>query len=341
MLGARSRCLVVIATSAILAGTFAACGSDDDGASGDGTADSAGETLPVRIGVFAGVEEIPWLATVRLAEEKGFYEEAGLEPTIIVASGGGDTIRLVASGEADVSIASPDATYTATADPANELRLVGVWHNYMDPVWVGMERVDLDGASMAISSAGSLGEMLLKAVEGEMPDVSFELETLGALGTQWAAARAGRVDGAMTAPPFQYVQEDEGGEVILTPRDTLGDIPGDLVAASEDYIDSTGGEGVARFLEAMDATFRYVRENRKQAAEELGELTETPTELVLRSFRETPNFDDVYSMKVDCDVMENLSATLQAADVIDEPVNWSEALDQQYLPEEDRCPEFE
>jgi NitT/TauT family transport system substrate-binding protein len=44
-----------------------------------------------------------------------------------------------------------------------------------------------------------------------------------------------------------------------------------------------------------------------------------------------------YSIKVDCDVLYNMSDVMLQGGVITEPVDWTKAMDQQYLPSEDQA----
>jgi NitT/TauT family transport system substrate-binding protein len=44
-----------------------------------------------------------------------------------------------------------------------------------------------------------------------------------------------------------------------------------------------------------------------------------------------------YSIKVDCDALYNMSDVMIKGGAATEPVDWTKAIDQQYLPSEDRA----
>lgn len=90
----------VIAAASLLAIGLASCGSDDDG--GDSGSDGASEPVPLRM-------QLSWLPQAQfagflVADAKGFYEDAGLDVTVIPGGPNVNNIQQLVSGEADLAV---------------------------------------------------------------------------------------------------------------------------------------------------------------------------------------------------------------------------------------------
>lgn len=332
---------------------LAACGTDGGGAAeepaGDATeteegggeaggGEADGELTQLRIAATL-VDTIAFMGILQLAVEKGWFEEEGLDAEVFSAGGGGDTVRVLTAGEADLAIAGHTAIYLATSDPANELSMIGSWYHVMDFAWITPEEgVELDdGLRLGHTGAGSSGEFVLRAMMEERPDAGIEPVVAGSLGDQWTAVQAGEIDGALTLPPFLTQQVvEEGANVIVEARDVIGDIPADLVAVRQDYA-AENPEALEAFWRVAERGFAYITEDTDAAAADLAPILGMDAELLAQSMRETPRFEQAYSIELDCEALENLSARLVATEVIDQPIDWGTEMDQSSLPEEARC----
>lgn len=306
----------------------------------EGGGDAAeGELTPLRIAATL-VDTIAFMGVLRLAVEKGWFEEEGLDAEVFSAGGGGDTVRVVTAGEADMAIAGHTAIYLAASDPGNELDMIASWYHVMDFGWVTPEEgVSLDDGDLRLghTGAGSSGEFVLRAMIEERPDAGIEPVVAGSLGDQWTAVQAGEIDGALTLPPFMTQQVvEEGANVIVEARDVIGDIPADLIAVRQDYAQENP-EALEAFWRVAERGFAYITEDTDAAAEDLAVVLGMDAELLAQSLRDTPRFEEAYSINLGCEQLENLSDRLLATEVITEPIDWGAELDQSSLPEEARC----
>ncbi|WP_307874467.1 ABC transporter substrate-binding protein [Frankia nepalensis] len=103
-------------------GLLVACGDDDEGSSSGDGASSFGE-LTYRLSWIKNVE----FAGAYIADQKGFYKEAGFDKVSLIAGGPSATPQDtdVATGKAFVGISSPDITGSAILNEDFPLKIVG------------------------------------------------------------------------------------------------------------------------------------------------------------------------------------------------------------------------
>jgi NitT/TauT family transport system substrate-binding protein len=109
-----------------------------------------------------------------------------------------------------------------------------------------------------------------------------------------------------------------------------------LVAVNSDYAEDHADE-LRTFFEVTDRAFDYVVDDTEDAAADIAEVMGLDAGLVQRGLEETPELDQAYSLTVVPDALANLSDLMVSTGQIDEPIDWSELLDQQYLPDDARA----
>ncbi|MGH3587483.1 MAG: ABC transporter substrate-binding protein, partial [Pseudonocardia sp.] len=320
----RPRLVSFAAGMAAVALLVAGCGGGDTG---------SGATKELSISA-TGVDSLPFMAILQAGIDKGWFTEAGLTVDLYSGGGGGNTLRVVTSGDADMAIAGNTSVLLAAQQPGANLTVVAPWFQVNDFYWIAPEQHAADGAKLGFSSAGSSTELVVKGLEGKIGTTS---QAVGGMGDNWTAARAGEVTAGWAMHPFvTEKQVEEGAQVVVSAREHLGDLPADLVAVNSDYAE-TNPENVRAFFAVAQRLNDWVVNDTADAAATLAPLVGVTPEIMTQALADTPDLAKAYSLKVDPAALENLSNLMVGAGQISEPVDWATTLDQQYLPEADRA----
>jgi NitT/TauT family transport system substrate-binding protein len=291
--------------------------------------DSAGGLTPIRISA-TGTDSLPFMATIQMAENKGWFKEQGIDVSLYSGSGGGSTLRPVSTGDADIAIAGNTSVVLGALKSDSGIKIVAPWFQVNDFSFIGPQKAPVDGATFGFSSAGSTTELIVKALQLNHPG----LKTIGVgqSGENWAAAKAGRITAGWAMHPFiNQMAEQQGAQVALDSRTEIGDFPADLVAVNTKFADSHG-QAVTAFFAAMAKTFDYVATDPANAAKDLAPMLKVDPGVLQRGIEQTPEPAKAYSLKVDPAGLKNLSDLMVRTGFIKTPIDWSTAMDQQYLP---------
>lgn len=320
------KCAAVGIATLLTIGT-AACA--DESAAPEGGAGT--NTLSISA---TGVDSLPFMAILQVGIDKGWFKEKGLEVDLFSGGGGGNTMRVVTSGDADLAIAGNTSVLLAAQQPSSNLTVIAPWFQLNDFAWIAPPGRTLDNAVLGFSSAGSSTELLVKALER---DLGVRAQAVGGMGDNWTAAKADQITAGWAMQPFIAAKEsEENAEVLVESRDILGDLPADLVAVNNDYAEANP-DNLRAFFEVADRLNEWLVAEPDAAAAELAPLVGVSEEVMKASFEATPDLAKGYSLTVDKDGLTNLSELMVGAGQIAEPVDWATVLDQQYLPEDARA----
>jgi NitT/TauT family transport system substrate-binding protein len=318
----------------------AACGGDGgssggDSASGSGSG-SGGELTELRIAA-TSVDSLPFMAILQVAAEKGWCKDEGLDVSFISGSGGGNTLRTVSTGDADIAITGGPAVVLAQQQSPDALTIIGSWFQVNDFYFIGPEDVDAESATLGVTGAGSTTQLLASYIKNEkMPGVEI-VELGGGMGDAWAAARSGSITAGWAMHPFITDKvANEGAKVVITARDVIGDFPADLVAANATYAEENP-DALTGFFNCAQKANEYMVTDTDAAAEDLSPILGIEAALLADGIRDTPDLEKAYSLNVDKDALETLSDMLVSNGAIEKPVDWAKTLDQSFLPEKARA----
>jgi NitT/TauT family transport system substrate-binding protein len=318
----------VFAASALLAGATACA---DESA---GPAEAGGSTDTLSISA-TGVDSLPFMAILQAGINKKWFEEEGLKVDLYSGGGGGNTLRVVTSGDADMAIAGNTSVILAALQPDSNLKVIAPWFQVNDFSWISPPGRNIQGATLGFSSAGSSTELLVKGIERELGD-GVKAQAVGAMGDNWTAAMANQITAGWAMQPFiADKQASDNAQILVNSREVLGDLPADLVAVNTEYAE-TNPENLKTFFRVADRLNEWVVSNPDAAATEIAPLVGVSPEVMKTAFKNSPDLAKGYSLKVDADGLKNLSELMVAAEQIEAPVDWATVLDQQYLPEDAR-----
>ncbi|WP_241769717.1 ABC transporter substrate-binding protein [Rhodococcus opacus] len=269
------------------------------------------------------------MAILQVGINKGWFTEEGLDVDLFSGGGGGNTLRVVTSGDADLAIAGNSSVLLAAQQPSSNLTVIAPWFQVNDFAWISPPGRNIDNATLGFSSAGSSTELIVKGLER---DLGVKSQAVGAMGDNWTAAKAGQITAGWAMEPFiADKQNSENAEILVDSRDVLGDLPADLVAVNNDYAEANP-ENLRTFFKVANRLNEWIVADPAAAAAEIAPLVGVTAEVMTTAFANTPELAKAYSLKVDEAGLKNLSDLMVEAGQIPEPIDWSTVMDQQYLP---------
>ncbi|WP_116951812.1 ABC transporter substrate-binding protein [Jiangella endophytica] len=261
-----------------------ACGSGDDGGDGGLT--------QVTVGILPTVD----LAPLQYAIDEGLFEEHGLEVTTRVTSGGAEAIPALMAGDvdfiftsyipvllarqADLDVVIASGSHSNTPGEASPS---GVWVSGDSPA---QSLADLEGATIAVNSLGSVAELLVVAA---MDSIGVGRDDFDLLEIPFpdvpAALDQGRVDATWVAEPSRStIIKNLSARFVGSPDDPavlsaaaeLQDVPmaGYAARGSED------AGLLEAFHSAMDEALGVLADDPGIARELAPEYTEIDAELL-------------------------------------------------------------
>lgn len=221
------------------------------------TACSPEKSKPLRIGINAW----PGYEFLYLAQEKGFYREAGVEVRLIEFFSLADNRRAYERGQIDVMGSTVVEVLQARDQSARQPQIVQVV-DYSDGADVILARPGVDsgaklrGARIGVELA-SLGVYILaRGLEkngltlGDVTVVSMDQTSMV------EAFRKGELDAVVTYPPVSVeMLRQPGSKVVFTTREISGEVV-DVIAV-EAEVCVTRREDVARMLRAFHRAVEY------------------------------------------------------------------------------------
>lgn len=314
---------------------LSACADESQAPQSGGGESAEGGSATKELSISAtGVDSLPFMAILQAGINKGWFEEEGLTVDLYSGGGGGNTLRVVTSGDADMAIAGNSSVLLAAQQPNSNLKVIAPWFQVNDFSWISPPGRSIEGATLGFSSAGSSTELIVKGLEEKL---GVKAQAVGGMGDNWTAAKADQITAGWAMQPFIADKvQSEGAQVLVNSRDELGDLPADLVAVNAEYANANP-DNIKAFFTVAQRLNEWVISNPDEAAAEIGPLVGVSPEVMKAAYEATPDMEKAYSLKVDADGLNNLSDLMVKAGQIEQPVDWSTMLDQQYLPEDARA----
>lgn len=310
-------------TAVALVAAATACADESTGPESGGA-----DTLSISA---TGVDSLPFMAILQVGIDKGWFKEQGVNVDLYSGGGGGNTLRVVTSGDADMAIAGNSSVILAARQPNSNLKVIAPWFQVNDFSWIAPPGRKLENATLGFSSAGSSTELIVKGLERKL---GVKSQAVGPMGDNWTAAKAGQITAGWAMQPFiADKQASDHAEVLVDSRDVVGDLPADLVAVNAEYAQQNP-DNVRAFFTVADRLNDWLVANPGEAAKEIAPLVGVSPEVMTAAFASNPDLAKGYSLKVDADGLKNLSELMVGAGQIPEQIDWAATLDQQYLPDD-------
>ncbi len=225
------------------------------------------------------------------AQEQGFFEDAGLDVTLIPGNDPAANLAQLVSGEVDFAVVGGSTAVTAATQGMpvkvvlnneaidGEASTSGLISAPGSPI-KSME--DMEGKSVAVLGLATGAEIQLyeAAEEVDVPFDSMKLVVTPISG-MLEAVGAGHVDTALIFPPFYEIAKAQGFTVVAEPtREFGGGVPNTVWVATESTINDRP-DVVDRFRTAMSKAADFYNDNFEDARRITGEYTEIPPEMLV------------------------------------------------------------
>lgn len=326
----RSRASWVVATLTTLMLFFVA---------GCGGASSEEEQL--RVALHFNSPQTSWVG-IYVAQEEGYYEEAGLDLEFQYLGGSTLAVQAVGAGSADIGIAAPDALISGVNE---ELPVVGVAnHIQQDATGVIVEGeaddfADLEGKRVATAQGTAEAGLFQAALNraGIAEEVDTDYVESASKCTMVISGQADACTGFAFAQLIQVQLEDV--EATFLPFSTeSAPLPGASILTTEDRAE--GDDAVERFLEATFRGYSAADEDREMAIEVMKEVSDTgdpqqieeSTDLVLDLMRSDTTESHGWGW-ADERTWGNLIEQMVEGEVLGESIEPSELFTNDLLPE--------
>jgi NitT/TauT family transport system substrate-binding protein len=259
----RGRALLAGAVVLTLLATGCGGDQDDDAPSGPNGLEKSELNIGLSLKVLA-------FLPAYVARAQGFWEEEGLDVNILEFRGDADSVQALAGGAVDINVAALQGCLNMI-EGGQDVRAIWAGMNvadfswYMQPQYNGWQ--DLKGKTFAVTSPGSLTELLLRAIakkNGLDPDTDLEIVRVGTTPNAFAALRAGNIDVAFLTPPTKYQAEEEGFKLLATQGEEIAnDWPKEVVYTTTDLIEEAPNT-IRAFLRGMSEAITFAAENREE-----------------------------------------------------------------------------
>lgn len=290
---------VVVGIVVVLLAT-AGCGTGDEpttesrssGPAEDETSESSPELRKVR---FALPVPVPDAGQVwaYVPSSAGFFREEGLEVEFSTNQGAGDSLRRLASNEAEFAMVAPDPLFNAVG---RGIDLRGVATVFTDQIYrivtlddsEIVDYADLNGKKIGVSNFTSAAYPFAQAALAEhgLAESDVEFVTVGVGAPALQALKSGQVD-ALSTWDTQIASFDNLGTAVRTlPPSDFQDFPDALITVRADLLESDP-DLVARFSRAVLKGVAFAHREPEQAAEMYREefpesASATPKEATVR-----------------------------------------------------------
>jgi NitT/TauT family transport system substrate-binding protein len=204
-------------------------------------------------------------------EEKGFFEEKGLNVTLIPGAGGGDAIKNILSGQADIAFTDPGSLLFAL-DKGEKLKVVyNIYpQNVFNVVSLKEKNIakpeDLKGKKIGVYSltSGTRQNLLVLLHQVGLSEKDVTIVETGLL--NFAPLMQGQVDATAATDTGLVMAKEKGlGDVNVIEVKNYLNVPSDVFVVTEKTYKEKK-EVLRKFLEAYRNSAQWMIENPKEAA---------------------------------------------------------------------------
>ncbi|OES45205.1 ABC transporter substrate-binding protein [Domibacillus iocasae] len=278
-------------------------------------------------------------------EEKGFFKENGLDVTVIPGAGGGDAIKNILSGQADVAFTDPGSLYFAL-DKGEKLKVMyNVYpQNVFNIVSLKEKNItkpeDLKGKTIGVYSlsSGTRQNLLVLLNQVGLSEKDVNIVETGLL--NFAPLMQGQVDATAATDTGLVVGKQKGlGDVnILEVKDYLN-IPSDVFVVTEKTFEEKKDE-LEKFLKAYQTSAQWMIDNPEEAASLAkeyaidGKNEEQNLEIIkLRNASSISELTEEQGLgALDAAILQQGADTYQKLGLVENKLNMEEVVTEELLP---------
>lgn len=270
--------LLSILLTAVFIFSLTACGKASAESSTNAASSAQNETetveenkelVPVRVGIDA--QQLAYVQIV--AKEKGFFEENGLDVTLVNYAVGIDTINAVVLGEVEIGAAYDYAAATRLAEKTN-LRLTSSFVvNSDDTLWFETSdpdiktAADLKGKKIALTKGTMQEYVWAKELESAgLTSDDVEFEYFGSGGEVVTAYVSGKADAVQGEKNFETQYEALSDRHTLNYAADLG-VTNQAYICADDTFAKENNEALIGYYKGLQEALDYIESNKDDAAQ--------------------------------------------------------------------------
>lgn len=269
--------------------------------------------------VTVGVASLPIFAPVFIADERGYFEDRGLDVELETVQTGQDAIPLVSSGQLDVVAAGFSAGVFSGLDAGLEFKIVGSMGvsagDEFSPAHLIVSSSHIDDGEVA--DAGDLAGMEIGVAGGEGGTAAYlaslalgegglsleDVELVNVANPDMPAAlENGSIDAAIMSAPFSEMALENGsGESVWFPPEGTS---GTGLMYGEHFLEEEEAQlffdALVEASEELQGDARYEQENLEIIAEATGQQVEDLEEIPLYTWLPdlAPQAEQLSSMEI-------------------------------------------
>ena len=269
----KKRILSLLGAAVLSISLLAGCARETDEKAADAESTPSEETEQKKLAevTLNEVAHSIFYAPMYAAIEEGYFEEEGIDLTLVCGFGADKTMTAVISGEADIGFMGSEASiYTyaegATDHVVNFAQLTQRAGNFL----VAREEIpdftweDLKGHLVLGGRKGGMPEMVFEYIlkqNGIDPETDLEINQNIDFGSTAAAFSEGQGDFTVEFEPGATTLESEGkGYVVASLGEDSGYVPYTAFSAKQSYIDENP-DVIQGFTNALQKGMDYVQDH--------------------------------------------------------------------------------
>lgn len=274
---------------------------------------------------------------IMVAEENGYYKDAGLNVTQTSVKGGSTGLSALAGGSAQFYAGLPESLISASA-AGSEAKIISALTQTNDYKIVASSGIDslsqLAGKKFGMLNEGNGTDVQPKQVldDAGVGAESVQFIASGSVSDRLSALEAGQIDATILNTPFEFQAEEAGFSTIADLSDEVDDYPAQVIMSGTKTLEDEP-ETVKAFLKATNKATKFINENPEEVTEIAVDSTGIEENLVkkgLDEFIETNHYSE--SGEVSNDGLEWAAKTLSTYTDQSIPTEIDELVDLSYLP---------
>ena len=232
--------------------------------------------------VAIGVHTLP----IWLAEDKGLFQQQGLNVKVTYVEGSVTAMPAMTSGELHIIEATPAASVQAQLK-GQDIVALATHVPYADYRLIAQADIktinDLKGKTIGQTKPGTVDDVVVQYVLkklGLTPGKDVKMTYLGSQPAILAAFQQKLIQATAQSPPNDVAAEKTGGHELVNILNDKFPFPIDGILSTRKYVRAHPDETVA-YLKAYVQAIRYIKANPVETKKELGVRTKTDDQEVL------------------------------------------------------------